>query len=322
MLTALLYKTKHFLHVLIKLSLVLAAFYMIYVKLFRNSDLSFPEFLQNLMKFSSISSISVIILLFLSISNWFFEIKKWQTLVSSITEISFIEAKAQSLGALTASLWTPNRIGDYGAKALYFQASLRKKIMLLNLVGNSAQMGVTTGFGTVGLGYYVLHFYPEFNHKAIFIWLATFIAMGLLVISILRTKWFGGQKKTINRLFVFIKKISHKIILKVVLSALVRYLIFSLQFYYLLHLFGVDINFMVAMTTISSMYLLASIIPSILIFDVVVKGGIAVYLFGLIGVSEPVVLSVVTLIWILNFALPSVIGSYYMLRHKLPKTVS
>ncbi|WP_235982429.1 hypothetical protein [Gelidibacter maritimus] len=274
------------------------------------------------MKFSSISSISVIILLFLSISNWFFEIKKWQTLVSSITEISFIEAKAQSLGALTASLWTPNRIGDYGAKALYFQASLRKKIMLLNLVGNSAQMGVTTGFGTVGLGYYVLHFYPEFNHKAIFIWLATFIAMGLLVISILRTKWFGGQKKTINRLFVFIKKISHKIILKVVLSALVRYLIFSLQFYYLLHLFGVDINFMVAMTTISSMYLLASIIPSILIFDVVVKGGIAVYLFGLIGVSEPVVLSVVTLIWILNFALPSVIGSYYMLRHKLPKTVS
>lgn len=322
MLTALFYKTKHFLHVLIKLSLVLAAFYMIYVKLFQNSDLSFPEFLQNLMKFSSISSISVIILLFLSISNWFFEIKKWQTLVSSITEISFIEAKAQSLGALTASLWTPNRIGDYGAKALYFQASLRKKIMLLNLVGNSAQMGVTTGLGTVGLGYYVFRFYPEFNHKAIFIWLATIIAMGLLVISILRTKWFGGQKKTINRLFVFIKKISHKIILKVVLSALVRYLIFSLQFYYLLHLFGVDINFLVAMTTISSMYLLASIIPSILIFDVVVKGGIAVYLFGLIGVSEPVVLSVVTLIWILNFAIPSLIGSYYMLRHKLPKTVS
>ena len=64
------------------------------------------------------------------------------------------------------------------------------------------------------------------------------------------------------------------------------------------------------------MYLLASIIPSIFIFDVVIKGGIAVYLFSIIGIDELVTLSVVTLMWILNFVLPSILGSYYVLRFK------
>lgn len=110
--------------------------------------------------------------------------------------------------------------------------------------------------------------------------------------------------------------------LKVILYSLVRYLTFSFQFYYLLFLFGVEISYFEAMIAISSMYLLSSIIPSIFIFDVVIKGGVAVYVFGLMGVSEVIILSVVTMMWILNFVLPSVIGSYHVLRFKLPKMAS
>ena len=36
---------------------------------------------------------------------------------------------------------------------------------------------------------------------------------------------------------------------------------------------------------ITTMYLLSSIIPSIFIFDVVIKGGVAVYLFSIIGIK-------------------------------------
>ena len=100
------------------------------------------------------------------------------------------------------------------------------------------------------------------------------------------------------------------------------FLIFSFQIYYLLLLFGVEINYFAAMATISSMYLLSSIIPSIFIFDLIIKGGVSVYLFGLIGIHEAIILAIVTLMWILNFVLPSVIGSYHVLNFKLPKTVS
>jgi len=93
---------------------------------------------------------NILFLVILSIFNWFFEILKWQNLVSFIKNISFFEALKQSLAALTASLFTPNRIGEYGAKAAYFTKPLRKRILLLNLLGNIAQMTTTLVFGIIG----------------------------------------------------------------------------------------------------------------------------------------------------------------------------
>ena len=322
MLTAISHKTKQFSLVLIKIGLVVAAFYFIYAKLFHNSDLNFDEFIQNLMNFSSISANTILILLLLSIFNWFFEILKWQTLVDCITEISFNDAAIQTLGALTASLLTPNRIGDYGAKAMYYQALQRKKIVLLNLIGNSAQMAVTTIFGTFGLAYFALRFQPELNYNGLLIGFGVLGFTATFLIWILKTDGLKKQKKSLYKQLDFLKDISKNSIFKIFLFSLVRYLIFSFQFYYLLYLFGIEMNYFEAMTVISSMYLLSSVIPSIFIFDVIIKGGVAIYLFGLIGVPESIILSIVTLMWILNFVLPSVIGSYHVLNFKLPKTVS
>lgn len=323
MLTANSCKTKQFLLVLIKIGLVVAAFYFIYTKLFNNNDLKFNEFVHNLMSSSLISTNTVFILCFLSTFNWFFEILKWQTLVNRITKISFQEATTQSLGAHTASLFTPNRIGDYGAKAMYYQPQLRKKIMFLNLVGNSSQMAITTISGAFGFVYFTLQFQPELNYPAFPIWFAVIgLLITILSVWILKKKWLKKQRKLLYKLLEIIKDIPKKTFFKIGLFSLIRYLMFSFQFYYMLFLFGIELNYAEAMIIISTMYLLSSIIPSIFIFDVVIKGGIAVYLFGLIGVPETIVLSVVTFMWILNFVLPSVIGSYHVLTFRLPKTAS
>ena len=69
------------------------------------------------------------------------------------------------------------------------------------------------------------------------------------------------------------------------------------------------------MLVISSMYLISSIIPTILILDVVVKGSVALFLFGIVGVNAHTILCIVTLMWILNFAIPSIIGSAYLLKY-------
>lgn len=322
MLKAISYKTKQFLLVLIKLGLVVAAFYFIYHKLFQNNTLHFEEFTQTLSNSGSISVHTIIILLILSVLNWLFEILKWQTLVKGTSELSFAQAKAQTLGALTASLITPNRIGDYGAKAMYYQPQLRKKIVLLNLIGNSAQMGVTTLFGIIGFAYFILRFQPTLNYVGVFTWFAIIGMITVTLMLLLKMSGLKNQKTSLYRQLAFIKDTTKKSVFNIVLYALIRYLIFSFQFYYLLLLFGVEMNYLDAMAGISSMYLLSSIIPSIVIFDVIIKGGIAVYLFGLIGVSESIMLSIVTFMWVLNFVLPSIIGSYHVLHFKLPKIVS
>jgi hypothetical protein len=84
-------------------------------------------------------------------------------------------------------------------------------------------------------------------------------------------------------------------------------------------LFGVAVEYNKAMVVITSMYFLASIVPSVAIFDVVIKGSIAVFLFGFVEVNELTILTIITLMWLLNFMIPSLFGSYFVLNFKLPK---
>ena len=98
-----------------------------------------------------------------------------------------------------------------------------------------------------------------------------------------------------------------------------RYLVFSYQFFFLMSLFEIELGYLESMSIISSMYILSSVIPSIFIFDVVVKSGVAVYLFSFVGVDEIIVLSITTLMWLFNFVLPSILGSYHVLNFN-PRT--
>jgi hypothetical protein len=75
-----------------------------------------------------------------------------------------------------------------------------------------------------------------------------------------------------------------------------------------------------AIPLILSMYLLVSVIPSVFIFDVVVRGGVAVWLFSLAEVNELIVLSTVLVMWILNFVFPAIVGSILLIKHK-PESV-
>ncbi len=319
MLDSLSYKTKQFFVVLIKLSIVVGAFYFIYLKLIENETLDFRVFVDFLNKKEVFSLKNILFLLFLSIFNWFFEILKWHNLVSSITKISFKTGLEQSLGALTASLFTPNRIGEYGAKAIYYPSELRKKVMLLNLVSNMMQMAVTTVFGIIGLLFFMTQYHLEIDFKKALYALTLLMLVGAFFLFSLQHKAFEIKGFSIKKIIDFIKNIRKTIIFKTVVFSVLRYFIFSFQLYYLLHIFGVSISYPNAMMVITSMYLLSSVIPSVFIFDVVIKSGVAVYLFSLIGVNELTILSIIMIMWLLNFVLPSVFGSYYVLNFNFSK---
>ncbi len=314
------YKTKQFFFVLIKLSIVVGAFYFIYQKLLNNDSLDFSRFLQLLNENDSFSTKNIIFLIILSCCNWFFEIKKWQYLVSTVKNISFSQALEQSLGALTASLLTPNRIGEYGAKAVYYAKQHRKRIMLINLISNMMQMSVTVILGCIGFVIFYTSYDLNLNHFK--------ISKGLIIIGVISLLSLVGLRQTkyrikgilIEKVKTFIKKLGVKPFLIGMCYALIRYAIFSFQFYLLLTLFNIELTYLAAMPIITSMYLMASIIPTISVFDVVIKGSIAVYLFGFVGINELTILSIILLMWLLNFALPSVFGSYYVLHFNFVKT--
>lgn len=295
---------------IVKLIIICGAYYIISYNISNNQVLNSSEFLTsirvNILNYPTI----IISVLLLTLSNWVLEIFKWKTLVSTVTNISFFNAAKQSLSSLTASLLTPNRIGEYGAKCIYYPKHQRNKILFLNFLGNTNQMAVTVLFGFIGCLFIWKKIDFRFNSSLHFFgWILTISSFILLILF----------KKLIRKYgLIFIKqlkRIPNKIHLKNLGLSILRYLIFSHQFYLLLVIFGAEINYLPGIRIIFSMYLIASLIPGFVIFDWLIKGSVAVTLFSFFGVNELLVLSVTSIMWILNFAFPSMIGSYFVLTY-------
>jgi len=298
------HKAKQFLVLLIKLLIVGGAFYFIYSQLANNDKLDWDKFIILFQKNQSVVGISFILLL--SVLNRFFEILKWQNLVSYLHKISLPEATKQVLGALTAGLFTPNGLGEYAGKALFFEKSKAKKIVFLNLICNGIQMILSIVFGTIGL--WVL----GFSYFTFSFWLLAFgfwlLAFGLKKVAI--------KGYSIEKLIRKINEIPKSIHQKNIFLAVCRYLVFSHQYYFLFLAFDVDLPYFTLMATIASVYFLASSLPTFQFLDFAVKGSVAVYFFGILGVNEWIVIFISTLMWFLNVVLPVIIGSYYVMNFK------
>lgn len=300
---------------MIKLIIIAGAYYIISDKLLHYENFSQVLWTERISVLGVWGLVFFVGILFLSLLNWIFEIFKWRSLVESIYPMSFHASAKQSLASLTASLITPNRIGEYGAKAAYFEKNNRSKVMLLNFVSNSYQMLITVLMGTIGL-FFLRSFIFEIHVRTSVYYgiILLLLSLGAGIIFIYK-KWTDSIDKLLREL----QSIPQKIHKKTFVFSLARYAIFSHQFYFFLLFFGVDIDYFIGLPIIYAMYLISSVIPGFVLFDWLVKGSVAVTLFQFHGVDEIVILSVTASMWILNFAIPAILGSVYVISFNAKK---
>ncbi|MCD0474502.1 flippase-like domain-containing protein [Flavobacterium sp. EDS] len=308
------HKAKQFLVLVVKLLIVGGAFYFIYNQLAQNDKLDWQKFIVLFKKNQSVSGIAFILLF--SVLNRYFEILKWQNLAQVIHKISVSEATKQVLGALTAGLFTPNGIGEYAGKALFFDKKDTKKVVFLNLICNGIQMVLTVIFGIFGL----MYFNSKYNVITPTTVLLLFGALIVLFLVVFVLKKITIKGYSIEKLIHKINEIPKSIHQKNIFLGICRYLVFSHQYYFLFLAFDVDLPYITLIATISSVYFLASSLPTFQFLDFAVKGSVAVYFFGILGVNEWIVIFISTLMWFLNVVLPVVIGSYYVLNFKTKTT--
>ncbi|MGA9637133.1 hypothetical protein [Flavobacterium sp.] len=304
------HKTKQFLVLLVKLLIVGGAFYFIYNQLANNDKLDWQQFVTVFKKNQSVFGIGFILLL--SVLNRYFEILKWQNLASNIKKISISESAKQVLAALTAGVFTPNGVGEYAGKALYFDKSETKKVVFLNLICNGIQMVLTVIFGIFGLLYFNA-LYHVITTKTVGLLFGILIAL-LLFFFFLKKISFKGY--SIEKLIHKINAIPKAIHQRNILLGCCRYLVFSHQYYFLFLAFDVDLPYLTLMGAVSSVYFLASSLPSFQFLEFAVKGSVALFFFGILGVNEWIIIFVSTLMWFLNVVIPVVIGSYFVLNFK------
>lgn len=303
-------KAKQFLILLIKIAVVSGAFYFIYQQLSTNKTLD-KDFLFTII--SQKESLPYLLgIALLTFSNRFVEILKWQNLGSLIRKISVLDATKQVLSALTLGIFTPNGIGEYAGKALYFKKKDTGRVIFLNMVCNGIQVIYAIVFGLLGLCI-LNQLYPIVSPTILYAVLFFILLILAILFSIRHLNFKGYSIQWVIKQLQEIPKSVHR---KNFFLAFIRYASFTHQYILLYRLLGVNNPYFELLCAVSCVYLLASSLPNFQFLEFAVKGSIAIYIFNILGVNQWIVLLVATLIWLLNIVLPVTIGSYFVLTFK------
>lgn len=303
-------KSKQYLTLTAKLLVVGGAFYFIYLRLTDDSALNWDAFTEILTRKKPV--VLIVALLAFTFLNRFLEILKWQNLAGTIRATSLYQSTKEVLAAVTAALFTPNGIGEYAAKALYYKKQDTGNVIFLNLVCNGIQLLLAVAGGITGLIIFMVR-YPVLSvHTLIYI-VAGIVVVAVLLVSV---RNFTIRGYSLAALFTKIVALPKKVHRKNIVLAVMRYAVLMHQYYFLFLAFEADLPYPILMATIMATYFLGSSLPTFQFLDFAVKGSVAVYFFGMLGVNEWIVVFVSTLIWLLNTVLPVSIGSYFVFTFK------
>lgn len=253
--------------------------------------------------------------------NWGLEFLKWFYTVKLIDPNVHTSRVTQSLLAgISTGFVTPNRLGNFIGRMLYFKGRKGALLILGTLYGNLAQFIASLIFGTIGfmlIGSVVFDIDKEsyFSFVAMIIGgIAVVLFVLYPLIPIERLNWF---KRYLNVLAKFRVK-AKKIALPLLILSLVRYLVFVLQFCLLLIAFGASYSHEL-IYGIYLHYLIVTLTPTLIFGKLVVRETIGLLVLGSFILNPTVIIVASLFLWLINLGIPALTGLYFLLRVKYAK---
>ena len=308
---------------LLKIGIVAFALFFLYQQLTSKSSVEQFDLDQILVKLQE-NYIVVTVVILMMFLNWFLESLKWRFLISKIEKVSIKRSIRAIFSGITISAFTPNRVGEYGGRVFCLEKADRIKGVLITVIGSMAQLVTTIVFGSIGI-LLLPNLMPEFDSllsNIVFaypIMLFLLILLNVLLVTLFlnasvfsvvlsKIKFFRKFKKY-NEVFSFYNSSE---LLEILLYSVGRYIVFTTQFFILLQVFDVQIGYVDAMILITTMLLVISIIPTIAITEIGIRGSVALFLFGLVSVNAVGILSATFVMWVINLLLPALIGTIFI----------
>jgi len=276
-----------------------------------------------------------IALILLMVLNWGIESFKWKLFIHQSESVRFGKAYLAILGGLAASVFTPNRVGEFLGRVFILQKTDPLKAIMLTIVGSFSQLLVTLVFGTMAYVFFAPQYFPPVIPESS--WLVRGVSFTLVFVSLLSVFIFLNIQVVHRISIVLPSKYSERIknsvdavaacpkslLLKSFLLSALRYLVFSTQFYLAIRLMGLGFTAMQCVLVIPVIYLVLAAIPTVALTEIGVRGSVSVFLFGLLlgtnGLTAGETLAVVsatTLLWLVNIAVPSLAGVLVIFRLK------
>lgn len=261
------------------------------------------------------------IVLVLMISNWSIEAMKWRLLLSGTETFSFLRSLQSVLTGVAVSLITPNRIGEYMGRILYLRNVNKLQGVSVTIIGSFAQLIVTGFLGMVGLVYYIAKIQQS-------TWLYVLL-VGSVVMCIGLTYFYFHLYKMVDWVarFSFLRKIKTYIevvkrfdmyiLYRILFLSTLRYVVYTLQFLFLLKLFLVEANSIDLIATIWLIFWAMAIVPTIAIAELGIRGETALFFMLPLSSNNLGIVSSTALLWLINLILPALVGCLLVYKIKI-----
>lgn len=318
-------KIRKFAETAIKILIVLAGCWILYVKIIKNQDLA--EMWESVKtSFLSTKNVFFMVLAFLLMPlNMAIETQKWRKSILPVEKVPFKNAFIAIFTGITAGMMFPNRTGDFLGRIFILEKGNRLKATMLTFVGNIAQMLITVSLGCIAWIIFKIEDYYWFVLilSLIIIFLGYLLYFNIHILRHLQRLIPMRWRQRAEKYMEIFGSYSKKDLAVILLIAFAKYAVYSFQFVLLIWAFDVPFNYFEAMVPIVLTYLLMTIIPFITITEIAVRGAVCTSVFdiwlAMQGISTSFSMMVFfasTMLWFYNLAIPAVIGLFFIKKLK------
>lgn len=262
----------------------------------------------------------LILVLLLMPLNWGIESYKWKSITKQIESVSYATALKSVFSGICVGNIAPGRAMEFLAKIMFFKPDNRPSITVLHFINGMFQMLITVTAGLIAITYKL----NQNNQSSSFIYgvlgfgvcMILFFCWAILNVSFIQQKlkfikWFKKMDDAKHIQF------TKALILKLITFSIVRYLVFTTQFYLIYNALSPQNNLMDVFMSIAAYFMLTSLIPMISVIEPAIRAAIALFVFNNSGDNTVIVVLASTFVWIINVIVPSVIGYVIILKEKI-----
>lgn len=297
------------------------------LQMFGNKDVNLQVLVAQFSGQLTLSNLYLVILVILLMPiNWAVENLKWLKLMEPVERVSFGKGLKAIFAGVTFSLFTPNRIGEYGGRVLLVSKDNRLNAVLATLVGSFSQWIILVVSGFVGLICFLVYQGIVSNL------MLGAIVLGATFFSIVLFKAYFGIQNLVKRATTWkwtkkwasqvhnnvFRYYTHYELTMALGYAFLRYLTYTFQYLLLLQFFGLGLSVPEGLMAISIIFLIQTGIPLPPSTGLLARGNVALFIFGLFVSSsllaDTTILASTFSLWLINVALPAVVGALFIFR--------
>ena len=280
--------------------------------------------------------LNIFFIFLLMLLNWGLESWKWKFLISKLEKITFIKSYEGVLTGVSVSAFTPNRVGEYFGRVFILEKANRIEGILVTIVGSISQLLTTIIFGLFCSMYLVPFYAGSLGEIYVYVYYGMILVVPMVVflllllyfnISLLPVLLDKILKKNKRKWMAYIqvfKAYTSGELLYVLLLSMIRFIVFTLQFYWLLKLFHVDLPFIPAMLIIPVVFFLITIVPSVTIAELGIRGVVSIFVISIFfktmgtytGVIDIGIFASTSFLWLINLVIPALMGTIFVFKLK------